>query len=246
MGRHLDADRRVLRRRAGLRRGGAAPAPAHRDVSHERFAARHGGHRCLPGRIPRPEAGRDRHLARAHPRGVARPQSPAEARRPHLPRDPPAISAAAYLLVLRYPQLQELPAVAAQFPPVLAAARRSRRRSRARAHRPAGDADLWAGVASGARGRGAIRAEAPAIHGRAAGPGAGLRPGTGILRARQSGTRRRRHADLPVPADPLELAQPRPEGAAAAGPAPGCIDGNRVWRDSPHTPCWTSAKTTSR
>ena len=215
------AHRRVLRRRAGLRRSGAAPPPEHRDVSHERL-------RCSawpPSTSTRREfRGRKlvviSNLARADPRALARPQPHPEARVPHLPRDAPAIPAAAYLLVLRHASATRATcccrATSATFWPRY----ESRRRSRARRSSTSSRRRSTARLAAGARGGGALRAEAPARHGRAAGPG--TRTPNRSWNSSRAPIRacRRRHAGLPVPADAVELAQPRPESPAAPATPP--------------------------
>ena len=67
------------------------------------------------------------------------------------------------------------------------------------------------------RGR-SIGSQTPARHHRAAEPGGTGPPRHPVLRPGQSGTRRGRHAALPVSVEPFELGQPRKKGARTAPP----------------------------
>ena len=123
-----------------------------------------------PANVPRPPARGHRHRARAAPRELARPEPAAEAGLAHLPRRAPAPPAAAYLLVLRHFQLQELPAAAAQFPRLLAALRRADAGTGSGAHRSAGHASRTGPPGGRRAARGALGPEAHARHRGTAGP----------------------------------------------------------------------------
>ncbi len=128
---------------------------------------------------------------------------------------PPAISAAAYLLVLRCAELQELPAAAAKLSHLLATFRFAHSGTAGGAHRPACNTGVRTRVATRARRGGSVRNEASAANHRATDPRFGQRTGAGLFRPRQPWSRLRRHAGLPVPADSIELAQPCPESLPA-------------------------------